>query len=266
MKEKILAFLPGDHPGQALLHYENCVISTNDSLKALAAQGAPEGTTMVAAMQTGGKGRMGRSFHSPDQKGVYLSFLLRPNCNPQELMHLTCAAAVAMHRAILKTCGISVQVKWINDLICNQKKLGGILTEMSIHPGTAVVDYAIIGVGINCLQKEEDFPCELQKIATSLLIVSGKPIDPANLASNMIAELWNLKQTLFAQKSAIMDLYKALCITLGAEVKLLSANNEQTAKAVDINDNGALLVKFPDGTQKEVSSGEVQVRGLYGYT
>lgn len=266
MKDKILAFLPGDYPGQALLHYENCVVSTNDCLKVLASQGAPEGTAMVAGMQTGGKGRMGRVFHSPGQKGVYLSFLLRPNCKPQELMHLTCAAAVAMHQAIAKTCGIACQVKWINDLICNGRKLGGILTELSIRPATGLVDYAIIGVGINCLQQKEDFPCDLQEIATSLLAVTGNATEPGKLAANMIAEFWHLKDTLFTQQNIIMEQYKKHCVTLGADIKLIGVNDEALAKAVDISIDGTLVVKFPDGTLKEVNSGEVQVRGLYGYT
>ena len=106
MKESILACLPPDYPWAGRLHWYDSVGSTNDVLKQLALEGAPEGTAVVSAQQTNGHGRMGRSFHSPAGKGVYLSLLLRPDCDPNQLLHLTCAVAVAMCRALEESTGV----------------------------------------------------------------------------------------------------------------------------------------------------------------
>ena len=154
MKENILSNLTAECPCRDTLHWYPTIDSTNTQAKRLAKEGAPHGTVLIAGQQTGGRSRMGRTFQSPAGMGVYLSVILRPNCDPQQLMHLTCAAGVAMVEAVKRVCGILPQVKWINDLVVSGKKLGGILTEMSVDQG--MVEYAIIGIGINCLQQKED--------------------------------------------------------------------------------------------------------------
>ncbi len=263
MKNEILSILPGDHPWAEYLHIYNCLPSTNAELKRLAETGAPQGTTVIAREQTAGRGRMGRSFYSQKDTGLYFSCLLRPDCAPTDLMHLTCAIGVATCKAVEKATGVKPQIKWINDLVLDSKKLGGILTELSIDPKTGLVAYAIIGIGINCLQ--EFFPEELSEIATSLLLATGKSCTPAHLGVCLVEELMKLSQTLLTEKGKWMDAYRDLCITLGKEVKVLTGESSYIGTAKDITPDGSLLVRLPDGTEKAVSSGEASVRGLFGY-
>ena len=249
MKEQILTKLAPDHPWGGLLQYYPCLDSTNTFAKALAAQGAPHGTVIVAGSQTGGRGRLGRSFHSPEGTGLYFTAILRPDCDAADLMHLTCAVAVAVSDAVEDTCGIRPGIKWINDLVCGARKVGG----------------AIVGIGINCRQQASDFPPELQTIAGSLALVSGRDVSPAHLAAAIMTRLSDLAPRLLTEKQAIMDRYRANCITLGQEVSLHRADIVTHATAIGIDDEGALLVRYPDGRVEPVNSGEASVRGMYGY-
>ena len=262
MKEKILSHLT-ECPWRDTLYWYDAIDSTNTRAKLLAKEGAPHGTVLIAGHQTGGRGRMGRVFQSPEGMGVYLSVILRPNCVPEKLMHLTCAAGVAMCEAVEKASGVKPQVKWINDLVISGKKLGGILTEMSVDKGS--VEYAVVGIGINCLQTQEDFHPEIRSIATSLSQVSGRRIDPAKLAAVMVEALWKIDAVLLTEKAHIMDAYKANCITLGKEIQVIRGDSVRPGKAIDLDDDGGLLVEFPDGSSQIVASGEVSVRGMYGY-
>ena len=173
--DKILGFLPDSHPWASTIICVGTIASTNTHAKNLAADGAPHGTVLIANHQTGGRGRMGRSFHSPAGSGIYLSVILRPDHLPGELMHLTCAAAVAMCDAVERCCGLRPGIKWTNDLVVGKRKLGGILTELSIDPKTGLVDYAIVGIGINCCHGSYDFPRELEAIATAHLAMPTRP-------------------------------------------------------------------------------------------
>ena len=206
---------------------------------------------------------MGRTFQSPEGKGVYLSVILRPGCRPEELMHLTCAAGVAMADAVEAVSGIRPGLKWINDLVIGTKKLGGILVEMSVEKG--LVDYAVVGIGINCLQNQEDFHPDIRDMATSLCLASGKTIPPEQLAAAMVTELWKMNRVLLSEKERLMKSYKAGCITLGREIQVLRLDSVRPGKAVDLDAEGGLVVEYPDGTKEVVASGEVSVRGMYGY-
>ena len=263
MKEQILSHITAECPWRDTLYWFDTIDSTNTRAKEMAKKGAPHGTVLIAGSQSAGRGRMGRSFQSPEGQGVYLSVILRPNCAPTELMHLTCAAGVAMVNAVEATCGIRPQVKWINDLVIGNKKLGGILTEMSLGKGT--LDYAVVGLGINCLQRGEDFPEEIAQIATSLSMACGKPTDFAQLAANMILALWQMDQSLLTKKQQWMAEYKEHCITLGKDIQVIRGDSVLPGKAVGMDDDGGLIVRYPDGTEQTVSSGEVSVRGMYGY-
>ena len=127
MKEQILQKIPTECPWRDTLYWYDTIDSTNNRAKELAREGAPHGTVVTSGCQTAGRGRMGRSFHSPEGLGIYLSVILRPNCPPDQLMHLTSCAAVAMCDAVQKVSGLRPGIKWVNDLILNKKKLGGIL-------------------------------------------------------------------------------------------------------------------------------------------
>lgn len=261
MKNTILSHLPGDFPWQ--VHWFNTVDSTNTQAKAMAQAGAPQGTVLIAGWQTGGRGRMGRSFSSPGGAGLYLSVILRPNCNAEELMHLTCAAGVAACDAVEQSCGLRPGIKWINDLILENRKLGGILTEMAVNAKTGLVDFAVIGIGINCLQTTEDFPPELQNIAISLKTAGHQP-NMAHLAASLICALHKMSLQL-QNPDSVMKRYRQDCITLGQEVVVLKDDEKQYGTALDVDAEGALIVRFRNGTLQAVNSGEVSVRGMYGY-
>lgn len=264
MEQEILNALPPEYPWRDRVHYLPEVDSTNDRLKILAAQSAPHGTAVITDHQTGGHGRRGRSFLSPPGVGIYLSMLLRPECPPADLMHLTCAVGVAMCDAIEKAAGFRPGIKWTNDLVCARRKLGGILTELRLDRN-GNVDYAIIGIGINCCQREADFPEEIRTVAGSLSMVIGAPVDRARLAAAELEALCEMSTGLISRKSEIMAQYRKDCITLGQEVSLVRGEEVRHGLAQDIDEDGALVVHFPDGHTEAVNSGEVSVRGMYGY-
>ena len=245
-----------------MLHRFETIDSTSTYLKSLADAGAEAGTAVVALSQTGGRGRLGRSFHSPSG-GLYLSYLLRPNCAPQKLMHLTCAAAVAACDAVEAACGFRPGIKWTNDLVFGKQKLGGILTELGFEGGS--LQYAIIGIGINCTQKKEDFPTELQTMATSLSSATGHPVSREALEHQLLTHLSRLQETLLSEKEALMQRYRANCITLGQCISVVRGDECYHAAAIDLDDDGALVVRTDDGQLRTVASGEVSIRGMYGY-
>ena len=225
----------------------------------MAQAGAPHGTVLIADNQTGGRGRMGRSFSSPAGMGIYMSVILRPGCKAGELMHLTCAAGVCMCDAIESVTGFRPEIKWINDLIACGKKLGGILTELSLVPGTDIVDFAIVGVGINCLQTWEDFPEELQDIAVSLASVT-EAVDRAELAASMVCNFGAMDYLLLTQKEGLMACYRRDCCTLGQDIYLIRGDKKIPCHALDVDQDGGLSVIFSDGTTEIVTSGEVSTR------
>lgn len=264
MKEQILSQLNTAYPWKEQLHFFPSIDSTNDHIRQLAKNGAPHGTVVIADHQTGGHGRRGRSFHSPEGVGIYLSILLSPGCEPQELMHLTCAAAIAMCDAVERSAHFRPGIKWTNDLVDRKRKLGGILTELGFSiKGT--LDYAIIGIGINCCQKEEDFPEDIRGIAGSLAMIAEQAIDRSRVAAAMMDALWEMDRNLLSEKASILCRYKNDCITLGQDVVLVRGEEKRYGRAMDIDDEGALVVAFADGQTEAVNSGEVSVRGMYGY-
>ena len=265
MKEHIISLLSPDYPWKERFHWVDQTGSTNDDLKVLARQGAPHGTVLIADRQSGGHGRMGRAFHSPGGVGIYFSILLRPDCQPGQLMHLTCATAVAMCDALEQAASFRPGIKWTNDLVCGKHKLGGILTELGLS-AKGGVDYAIIGIGINCCQRESDFPQEIRDIAASLSMVTGRDIDRAAVAAAMMDTLAAMDRNLLRSKAEILDRYRKDCITIGQEISLLRVGEAvRHGKAIDMDDDGCLIVAFEDGHRETVSSGEVSVRGMYGY-
>jgi len=264
MKAEILSHLTAAYPWKNHIHYFPTINSTNDHLRQLARNGAPHGTAVIADHQTGGHGRRGRSFHSPEGMGIYLSILLRPNCKPAELMHLTCATAAAMCDAVEHATLLRPGIKWTNDLVYGKRKLGGILTELGFT-SAGNLDYAIIGIGINCCQREEDFPPEIRDIAASLSMVTGKEIHRSYVAASMLEALWKMDTTLLSGKDEMLQAYRRSCVTINQDVVLVRGEEKRYGHAVDIDSEGALVVIFRDGSTEAVNSGEVSVRGMYGY-
>ena len=259
MKQKLLSHLIS-HPWQDSILFFDTIDSTNTRAKVLAAQGAPAGTVLIADHQTGGRGRLGRTFLSPAGTGIYMSVILRPQCPPAQLMHLTCAAAVAACDAVERAAGLRPGIKWTNDLVYGGRKLAGILTELGLSPA-GLVDWAVIGIGINCLQTEADFDPSIRSFAGSLAMFA--PCDRAKVAAALVEAFSSLD---LDRKEDIMARYRADCITLGREVSLLRGTEAvRHGKAVDIDADGGLIVEFAPGRRETVNSGEISIRGMYGY-
>lgn len=254
--------MPVDHPWREKLICYDTIDSTNTRAKALAAQDAAHGTVLIADRQTGGRGRMGRSFQSPGAMGVYMSVILRPGCSPRELMHLTCAAAVAACEAVEKAVGIRPDIKWTNDLVYSRRKIAGILTEL-VTIGTECC--AVVGIGVNCCQEASDFPEDIRGIAGSLSMITGQQTDRAKVAAALIEAFTWLGSDLLTCKEEMLEAYRARCITLGKDISLLRGDEVRHGHAVSVDDEGALVVRFADGHTEAVNSGEVSVRGMYGY-
>ncbi len=264
MLSDILTALPNDHPWRRQLRWYETLGSTNDLAQEAAAHGAPDGTVIVAGQQTDGHGRLTRSFSSPAGLGLYLSCILRPNCPPQQLMHLTCAVAVAAAQAVSDVCGITPGIKWTNDLVLGEKKLGGILTSLRIDPQNGSVDAAILGIGINCLQRREDFPPALREMACSLAM-HDHAVVPETLAAALTVRLHEMSQCLLCEKERLMRRYRALCITPGRQVSWQVGDRLEHGLALDLDPDGGLLVRLSDGRMQTITFGEVSVRGMYGY-
>lgn len=225
------------------------VDSTNAELRRR--ETAPHGTVLVASHQTAGRGRLGRTFSSPH--GVYFSALLRRADPPDRLLHLTAMTAVAVRRALLDACGVDTQIKWVNDLLLGEKKLCGILVE------AAGDGRYIVGIGINCNTDPLDLPPELRQTAA---VIRG---DENALIDALVRRLIEMDGELLQNRAAWMREYAAHCCTVGKEVRLLRGNESTEAFATGVAENGALLVRYPDGTTAAVQSGEASVRGLFGY-
>ena len=234
--------------------------STNDDAKALAAQGGESGTVVIAESQTAGRGRQGRSFQSPKGKGLYLSALLRPELPPERLMTVTALAGVAVCRAVEEVCGLCPGIKWPNDPVLRGRKLCGILTELT---GDGAL---VLGIGINDSQTAADFSPDVAEMATSLEAAAGRAVSRPALAAALIRALDGMYADLLAGTlEEYRTAYRRACVNLGRTVQLVTPRGRETAEAVDIDPEFGLVVRDAAGTLRTVRSGEVSVRGLYGY-
>lgn len=259
-KQTVLDAL-GSHPWAGRLTVLDTVDSTNTYAKTLAASLAPHGTVVIADHQTGGRGRLGRRFSSPKGLGLYLSCIWRFDAPPDRLMHLTCMAAEAARRAVGKACRQETSIKWTNDLVVGKRKLCGILTEMVHTPAGPAV---ICGVGVNCLQQPEDLPPEIRETAVSLAML-GAGTDRQALGAELIRQLALAGEDMLTCPMPWMQAYRSHCITLGQDVKIVRGDETRFAHVDGMDDQGALLVTLQDGTKAVINSGEVSVRGMYGY-
>lgn len=243
------------------LEYFDIIGSTNTHLKKRALESAPHKAVAVADAQTAGRGRMGRTFQSPKGKGLYLSVLLRPGLPAEMLMRATGMAAVAAAKAIETVSGAKVGIKWTNDLVLNGRKLCGILAETVMLGGDAAL---IIGVGINVHHEKSDFEGDVAEIATSLA-AEGCPVERSRLAAALIEELYRLDDALGGTIEDYLEDYRSRCVTIGKEVRLLWTEGQERAFAEDIDEAFGLIVRHRNGETSAVKTGEVSVRGLYGY-
>ena len=234
--------------------------STNNLLKKMAAEGASCGQVVIADEQTGGRGRLGRSFFSPKGKGIYLSYLMKPEAAPSDAVSLTAWTASAMAMAVEAACGTAPGIKWVNDLYMNGKKICGILTEMVINDPSDGIDSIIIGIGINVNNDPSDFPEDISGIASSIAIETGKQVSRSELAACMIRELDRMAEVWPENKAEYLSTYRALDITCGREVNVTSGGKLRPATVLQINDDFSLKVKFSDGEIGDLSSGEISLK------
>ena len=241
--------------------YKEEIDSTNIEIKRQAKAGAPEGTLAIAECQTQGQGRRGRAWISPKGTGIWMSFLLRPEIQPEKAASLTLVAALAVSRAIEKETGLKAQIKWPNDLVINGKKICGILTEMSAEKDS--IHYVVVGIGLNV--NMENFPEELP-FATSLLIEGGRVYQKEPLIKAILREFESC-YTDFLETENLEKLladYNKRLVNLDNQVQIIKDKEALLGTARGVNAQGELLVETKEGIKK-ILSGEVSVRGVYGY-
>lgn len=242
------------------IHYFPSVDSTNNEAKKLAAAGCEDGTAIFAEEQTGGRGRISRGWFSPKSKGIYLSVVLRPPLSPYEISKCTLMAAVAVHEAILRVTGVSTGIKWPNDILYHGKKLVGILTELNAE--IDAVNYIVIGIGINVNLYEDEFPEELKSIAGSLKMAAGHSVSRLDVACRVLEELETVYQAVLKSGfSEVLSEWRKRSVTIGSEVRVQGPVSSFIGKAIDIAEDGALLVET-EGKIKRVVAGDVSIRPL----
>ncbi len=255
---ELMTYLPEERIEQILCL--DTIDSTNTKLRELAFDNAPTGYVVIANQQTNGRGRRGRSFVSPKDTGIYMSILLRPDCLPHECPTITAWTAVSVCNAIEKVTGISPSIKWVNDLLINNKKICGILSELSVESEGGHVQHIIVGIGINTNEESEDFPDEIKNIATSIYAETGKKTTRAQLAAEIINELDAMMKDWPHERDRYLKQYRKLNITTGKDIKVISGNSGKNAKALEINKDFSLKVMYEDGTIADISSGEVSTK------
>ena len=252
--------LAGQFPTEKLIVLPE-VDSTNNYLKTLAANGAPDGTAVLSLKQTAGRGRRGRSFLS-EPGGLYLSFLMRPQEPAEALLHLTALAGLCVCTAVKQVTGMQAGIKWPNDIIMSGKKVCGILTEMSAQ--FDYVNHIVVGIGINVQNKT--FPKDIESVATSLFIETKEHYHRAELVER-IWEAFEHYYEIFLQTedlSGLVNEYNSHLVNMHQQVKVLDPKEPFEGKAMGITPKGELIVDTWE-SRKLVSTGEVSVRGIYGY-
>ena len=237
------------------IHFFEEVSSTNDVAKELASEGAPEWTTVVAEKQFNGRGRFGRKWVSP-KGGLWFSLVLRPKININEAFKLTSLTAVSIVNTLEKDYQIKAKIKWPNDIFVNGKKVCGVLTETASTD--QVLDYVIIGIGINANNALRSLPDELQNNTTSLMVEKGEEIDTKLFLTKLLLHMEGYYRDPVKLDKVIGE-WKRLDSVLGKKVIVSEGNESFTGEAVDVDDLGALIVKLSDGSVKRVTSASISL-------
>ncbi|HYR56354.1 MAG TPA: biotin--[acetyl-CoA-carboxylase] ligase [Myxococcaceae bacterium] len=239
-----------------LIHYRESVTSTNAVAFRMANEGASHGEVVIAEEQTEGKGRRGRSWISPAGLNLYFSVILRPDLPPQRAPEITLVAAVAAAEA-LRGLGAPAGIKWPNDLMIGDKKVGGILTELSSDPDR--IHFAILGMGFNLNAPASQFPPEIAVKATSVAEAIGANVRRAQFAVDLWArlEVW-LELHADEGFAKVREAWRQLCLTLGEEVVVRTGDEQVVGKAEDIDETGALVIQTADRGRQRVLAGDVE--------
>lgn len=259
---ELLSCIRGKWAGHCI-EYHDEITSTNTRAKQLAEEGAPHGTLVIADSQTSGKGRRGRSWASPSGTGIWMSLILRPDIVPSSASMITLAAALSVVRGIETAVGIKTLIKWPNDIVSDGKKVCGVLTEMSAE--LEGVHYIVVGMGINA--NMDTFPPDISQTATSLYLQAGKKVRRSRVVVAVMEsmELYYDKFLRSGDLSQFRQEYHSKLVNKGQIVRVLSAKEEYQGICLGIDQRGELLVQMEDGSVRNVVSGEVSVRGVYGY-
>lgn len=259
----IRSYLPTDQDCLPIYVYPE-LASTNDTARELALQGASDGTVIIADHQTGGRGRRGRSFFSPEGVGLYLTMIFRTELPAEQAVQITTMAALAAARAIDERAGTRTQIKWINDIYLNGRKICGILADGAPN-ARGCFDYIAVGIGINVNTPAERFPDELKNLAASIYSETGVLTDRNALAASLIMHLRRCWNAMTTDLHGEMDEYRSRSCVLGRQVLVYGGGCDGTpAIAVDIDDSGHLLVQLHDGTHCLLNSGEITIRPASG--
>ncbi|WP_099205268.1 biotin--[acetyl-CoA-carboxylase] ligase [Scatolibacter rhodanostii] len=251
----ILLHMPKVHPFK--IEVKKSVGSTNTELKALAENGAKEGTVLIAEEQLGGKGRLGRSFYSPSGGGLYMSVILRPKCLPDEALFITVAAAVAVAQAIETITDSKAKIKWVNDIYVKGKKVCGILTEASMDFESGSVNYAVLGMGINVTLPQGGFPEEIRDVAGALFNENAPDGIKAKLAAEILTRFIGMYQKLSAHE--FMSEYQSRSLLTDCQITFTQGNQESHGIVVGISNRAELIVRLDSGEIKKYSSGEASI-------
>lgn len=262
-QEEISSGLNTKFIGRNVEYFES-IDSTNTKAKELALKNVCEGTVVISEEQTMGRGRLGRTWISPKYKGIFMSIILRPEVDPLDVPKITQIGAAAVLLAF-RALKIDVNIKWPNDIILNNKKLCGILTEMSGELNK--INYVVIGIGINANIPIEEFPEDIRDKATSVLRETNKNVVRKDLASSILNNFEEMYQDFVnsGDISRVIDICRKNSILIGKDVRIINPRCEKLGKVLDLDDSGELIVQMEGGNIEKVVSGEVSVRGLNGY-
>jgi len=246
-----------DTPERFDLHIFKTVDSTNTRLKEIAVSGAAEGTVVISGKQTGGKGRLGRSFFSPSDTGLYMSVLLRPRMSASEAIKITTAAAVAVAETVERLSGKQTRIKWVNDVYLENKKICGILTEASFGLENGGLEYAVLGIGVNAYEPYGGFPENVRDIAGSVF-----PQRIRDMRSRLAAGILNgfMKRYLDLGDPACCEDYRNRLMWRGEMISIISGAGAVPAVLKDTDTDYRLIVEYPDGSIGKISSGEISIR------
>lgn len=242
----------------AAIDVRESVTSTNTVLKELAEQGGREGMVVIAHRQTKGKGRLGRSFHSPRGAGLYMSVLLRPAFPAEEALSITTAAAVAVARAIDDVTGEHAMIKWVNDVYLHGRKVCGILTEASIDFETNGLQYAVLGMGTNLSPPEGGFPADIAQVAGALFPGGAPPGARTKLAAAILNHFFTYYKAL--PRRTYMEEYRARSLLTGLGITFREGGAQHEGTVLGVDDEARLLVKLPTGEEKRFGAGEVNIQ------
>lgn len=259
---EIKSLLHTDWVAKEVLYFDT-IDSTNTKAQELAEKGYPSGTLVVADKQESGKGRRGRSWVSPSGTGIFMTLMIKPDINPNNASMLTLVAALSVAKAITSVTGEEAMIKWPNDIVVNGKKVCGILTEMNAQ--FDYINHIVVGIGINV--HNESFPEEISQMASSLMIeAGGKRFHRAQIIAETMSYFEQYYDTFLKTQdlSALVREYDKLLVNRNKSVRVLDPKEPFDGKAMGITPKGELIVDTWE-SRKLVSSGEVSVRGIYGY-